>query len=250
MPDVEVIIPTFKNAYWLKRCIQSLADAKMPEITVVHIVDNGGDFYESDYFVPGLTLRVYKPGKNLGWTSALAHALPHVTAPYVVFLNDDTEFERMSDRLALMLQHFVDPKVGMVGPATSIALGKQSVEGPDIEQVKLLIGFCQLIRVDALKAAGGLDESYNMGGDDFDLCIRLADAGYKLILDRRVFVYHHAFKTGQRLFGKANVPGGWNSPEMATAVYDRISGQYGKDRLLDLIRAPEFTPKDTPIGNH
>ncbi len=52
----------------------------MPELGKVIVVDNGGDFYESDYFCPGLELRVYKPGRNLGWTSGLTHALARIRA--------------------------------------------------------------------------------------------------------------------------------------------------------------------------
>ena len=246
---VEIIIPTYQNAYWLKRCIQSLSDAKMPEISKVHIVDNGGDFYESAYFCPGITLSVSKPGRNLGWTSALTSVMPHVKSEFVLLLNDDTEFERLPDRLALMLRHFRDPKVAAVGPATGIAMGAQAIPGPDIERVKVLIGFCMLLRKSALDEIGGLDESFPNGGDDFDVCIRLADAGYKLVLDRRVFVYHHAFKTGQRLFGKANIPGGWNSQEMATDVYARIERKHGRERLLEMLQDPAYSPEVTRLGD-
>jgi GT2 family glycosyltransferase len=247
---VEVIIPTYDNAYWLRRCLRSLATAKMPELGIVHIVDNHGDFFESDYFCPGLELRVYKPGQNLKWTGALTYALPHVKSDFVLFLNDDTEFEVLPDRLEKLMSHFEDWKVGGVGPATSIALGSQAIAGPDIQEVKLLIGFCFLVRMAALREIGGLDEAFVNGGDDLDLSIRLLDAGYKLILDRRVFVYHHAFKTGMRLFGKANVPGGWNSQEMVSHVCSQITRKHGAEKLMNCIRDPEFHEETTPLGHH
>lgn len=246
---IEVIIPTFDNAYWLRRCLNSLAASKMPELGTVHIVDNHGSFYESDYFCAGLNLKVYKPGRNLKWTSALAYVMPNVKSDLVLFLNDDTEFEILPDRLEKMASHFEDPKVGAVGPATSIALGAQSVPGPDVEEVKVLIGFCCLVRRSALEKIGGLDEAFVNGGDDFDLSIRLRDGGFKLVLDRRVFVYHHAFKTGTRLFGKANVPGGWNSQEMALHVYNQIDRKHGSEKLMECIRDPEFHEEKTPLGH-
>lgn len=209
--------------------MRSIRAADMPEISKIIVIDNFGDVRPNGQSI------VIKPGRNLGWTSALVEGLKYCDSEFVVFLNDDTEFERRPENLTLMLEHFDDESVGVVGPATGIALGAQSVGGPDIEEVKLLIGFCQVVRRSALEKIGGLDESFNIGGDDLDMSIRMADHGYKLILDRRVFVYHHAFKTGQRLYGKANVPGGWNSIEMATGVYDRISEKYGPKRLLGLI---------------
>lgn len=221
----------------------------MPELGTVYVVDNHGSFYESNYFVQGLKLSVDKPGRNLGWTSALARTLPRVSEPYVLFLNDDTEFERVPDRLALMLSNFEDTKVGAVGPATGIAMGYQAFPGPDVQDVKLLIGFCLLLRKSVLTEVGGVDESFGHGGDDLDLCARLTDAGYRLLLDRRVFVFHHAFKTGNRLFGNSRIPGGWNSAEMAKDVYDRISKKYGKDRLLEMVRAPDFKPEEVKLGH-
>src|SRR5262249_47270149 len=156
---------TYDNAYWLSRCLRSLAEAKMPELGLVHIVDNHGNFHESNFFCPGLEIRVWRPGRNLKWTSGLCYALPHIRSEFVLFLNDDTEVERLPDRLEKMLSHFADEKVAAVGPATSIALGAQSIDGPDVEDVKVLIGFCCLVRMSALEAVGGLDETFVNGGD-------------------------------------------------------------------------------------
>lgn len=247
--SVEIIIPTYDNGYWLKRCLESMSEAQFPELSTVHIVDNHGSFHESSYFCPGLELRVYRPGSNLGWTGGLMHVCPKVRAPFVMFLNDDTEAERKPDRLSMLLSHFEDPTVGMVGPATGIAMGRQALSGPDIEDVPLLIGFCQLVRMEALEKAGGLDARFATGGDDLDLSIRFRDLGYRLVLDRRVFWHHFAFKTGNRLFGNSRIPGGWNSQEMATRVYDLIAQKHGSKKLLECIAAPDYAPETTKIGS-
>lgn len=242
---VEVIIPTHDNAYWMKRCLQSLADAKMPELGVVHIVDNHGSFYESDYFCPGLELRVYKPGKNLGWTDGLNHALPNIRSEYVMLLNDDTEFERMPDRLSKLLEHFADPDVVAVGPATGVAMGRQALPGPEIEKTSLLVGFCMIVKVKALWDLGGIQgvpASDTTLGDDVDLCIRINRARKKMVIDRRVFVYHHAFKTGTRIYGGARKDGGWNSLSMVSEVVQKLLLKYDRDSVLDTIGA------DGPTG--
>ena len=246
MTSLSVIIPTYSNRYWITRCLNSLVSAKFQEIDTVHIVDNHGDFKFLDCWA-ALPIKVTRPGVNTGWTGALALILPKVKSEFVMFLNDDTEFELLPDRLAMLLSHFADPQVGMVGPATGIAMGAQALDGPAIEDVKLLIGFCQIVRRSALEKAGGLDTQFIHGGDDLDICIRLKDAGYRLVLDRRVFVYHHAFKTGNRLFGNSRIPGGWNSQEMATHVYEQVTDKHGQDRLLEIIAAPDYKPEEFTI---
>lgn len=231
---VDVIIPTYKNSYWLKRCLKSLADAQMPELGKVIVIDNGGDFYESNHITLGLTVQVYSPGKNLGWTGGLAEGLKHSSTPYILFLNDDTEFERLPDRLALMLSHFHDRDVAAVGPATGMAMGRQAVEGPDLEPTKVLVGFCVLLRRSALDEVGGVLTDWDLG-DDIDLCIRLMKAGKKMLIDRRVFVYHHAFKTGVKVFGPPRKEGGWNSIEMVSATTQRLILKHGAEIVMEVM---------------
>lgn len=206
----------------------------MPELGKVIVVDNGGDYYASNHFTAGLDVMVLNPGRNLGWTGGLHEGLKHSTAPYVLFMNDDAEFERMPDRLSLMLDHFSDPKVAAVGPATGTAMGRQSVEGPDIEPTRCLVGFCVLVRRSALEAVGGVLLDWDLG-DDVDLCIRFTKAGLKMVIDRRVFVYHHAFKTGIVVYGPPKKPGGWNSIEMVSATTQRLILKHGAEAVMEAL---------------
>lgn len=238
---VDVIIPTWKNEYWLKRCLRSLAEAKMPELGTVFVVDNGGDYFASNHFTVGMNVCVLNPGKNLGWTGGLAHALPYSSAPFVMFMNDDAEFERLPNRLSLLLGNFVDPDVAAVGPATGVAMGRQAVEGPDLEETKVLVGFCVLLKRTDLEAVGGVRLEWELG-DDIDLCIRLTKAGKKLLIDRRVFVYHHAFKTGVRIYGAARDGGGWNSIEMVSATTQRLILEHGAEAVIAALGA-EVAPQ-------
>ena len=239
-PTVDIIIPTFHNEYWIRRCIRSIERAQFPEIGTVYIIDNGGDFDNSPalYAKKSIPVSVHRQKKNLGWGLGLKEGLKQSRSEYVMFLNDDTEFENKSDCLSLLMSHFKDPKVAMVGPATSTAMGLQAQPGPDVERVKLLIGFCVLVRRSLLKRIGGIDYSYNNGGDDLDLSIRFLKKGYKLLCDRRVFVYHHAYKTGVRVYGPPGVPNGWNSQEMSLDVYGRLYKKHGRDAVLNTIALP------------
>jgi GT2 family glycosyltransferase len=206
----------------------------MPELGKVIIVDNGGDYFESNHFTVGLDTMVLSPGKNLGWTGGLHEGLKHSDSEFILFMNDDAEFERMPDRLRLMLQHFNDARVAAVGPATGTAMGRQSVAGPDIEEIKVLVGFCVLVRRSDLDAVGGVLLDWDLG-DDIDLCIRFTKAGKKLFIDRRVFVYHHAFKTGVVVYGQPKKPGGWNSIEMVSLTTQRLILKHGPEAVLGAL---------------
>ena len=146
-------------------------------------MDNYGNVDPGLWADLALDMELSRPGKNLAWTGALKLAYPRVRSEFVMFLNDDTEFELRPDGLTKLLSHFDDPEVASVGPATGVAMGRQSVGGPDVEQVKLLVGFCVILRKSALEAVGGINDRWPLG-DDVDLSIRLNKAGKKMILDR------------------------------------------------------------------
>ena len=60
-------------------------------------------------------------------------------------------------------------------------------------EVPLLNGFCTLMKRSVLAEVGYLDEAtFPLGyGEETDLCIRVAAAGYKLVIADDVYVYHH-----------------------------------------------------------
>ena len=68
---------------------------------------------------------------------------------------------------------------------------------------KLLIGFCLMVRRQALERIGGMDEALFLGSDDLDLCWRLRLSGYKLLIARDVYVQH----VGGQSFSQADE--GW-----------------------------------------
>jgi SAM-dependent methyltransferase len=151
-------------------------------------------------------------------------------------MNDDTYIPLPSIRWTnLLLNHFANPKIGAVGPTTNVVMGAQQIFSPipypqDILRVKFLIGFCVMVRRKALEEVGGIDDSLP-GGDDFDLSIRLRKAGYELLIDRNVFVYHHGFKTGQRVHGNH-----WNSMEMTENTNFALINKHGLRPWLDCMK--------------
>ena len=109
-----------------------------------------------------------------------------------------------------------DPAVGMVAPMTNSAPGLQCVASPayrtaadfpkfswawaqthagQSREVHRLIAFCLLIKREVVDRVGLLDERFGPGGyEDYDYCLRVRQAGYKLLLAKDVFVHHYGAK--------------------------------------------------------
>jgi GT2 family glycosyltransferase len=217
---VDLIMPTFNNRDYLQPCLASLLHESPTSRSFRVLVVNNGHPESCDWIAEQgwSTVEVVQTdGRNLGWEGGLKRGLGLSSSPYVIFCNDDIHIPPSSRGwVDALLRHFGDDRVAAVGPASNMVMGLQNIFAvgfPPIVATRLLIGFCLAVRRSALDEVGGIDDSLP-GGDDFDLGVRLRQAGYRLIADRRVFIYHHGFKTGERLHGTADQPGGWNSLQM------------------------------------
>lgn len=215
MHIVDIVIPTYDNFEFLSSCLASLTRHYSSHgLFHITVVNNGNK--DSCNWIQNPDITVLQPGQNLGWEGGIKLGLEKTTAPFVCFLNDDT-FIPASSQLWLntLLKHFNDPTVGAVAPSSNVVMGLQNIFNfvPfHVFDRKFLIGLCFLVRREAIEKAGGIDDSCP-AADDFDMSIRIRKAGYRLLVDRSVFVYHHGMKTGNRLMGDAQQRNGWNSFE-------------------------------------
>jgi GT2 family glycosyltransferase len=198
---------------YLVPCVNSIVlHHTTPGLYEILIINNGDKGSIPD--IHHDNVRVIESGKNLGWEGGLKLGLEKSKNPFVVFMNDDT-FIPASSRFWLlqMLRHFKDAKVAAVGPSSNCVMGLQNAfihsQRTTVYPVNFLIGFCMMVRRSALEEVGGIDDAMPYHGDDLDLSTRFRKAGYGMICDKDIFIYHHGFKTGQREFGSA-----WNSVEM------------------------------------
>ena len=228
MRQVAIIIPTMDNRAYLEPCLDSLI-ANTAGIDYQIYVVNNGDYVGSLAWMDPRVVILQADG-NIGWERALVLGLQASAEPRVLFLNDDVLFLRTQRHwLARLHEDLDDPTVAAAGPASNIVAGPQSTtqQLPCARySARYLIGFCLLVRRAALGAVGGIDTNLP-GGDDIDLSIRLRHAGYTLVCDRRAFVYHYGFRTGERVHGGPQLSGGWNSQQMIAATVGALIDKHG-----------------------
>lgn len=250
MSLVSIIIPSFNNPQYLYPCINSIMNYTMPDDLFKIYVVNNGEPAHMEPLKGNPYVEVLQMKENVGWEGGLQAGLAASKEPYVLLLNDDTHIPP-SNRgwLATLLNHFAHPNCAAVGPSSNCVMGKQNMFIPmfqDVIRAKFLIGFCMLVRRADLEAAGGIDAGLP-GGDDLDLSIRLRNLGKYLLIDRNVLVYHHGFKTGERVEGPANVQGGWNSIQKIERTNHALINKHGLRAFLDLwsdYPAPNRTTVD------
>ena len=209
--DVDIIIPGWGNLDLTRRCLASIvANTPGPEYQVTYI-DNGSRTAlarEGPWAllaewpqVQGVCLPFnhgYCRGVNVGL--ALANLSP---AKYVLLLNNDVEVVggdvTWLRRLCEALES--DPRNGIAGAMTNEAFAPQWAPRPGIashgvEQVHLLTNFASLLRKEAMRRVGFLDERFEPGNyDDFDYVLRLREAGWKAVVAKSVWLHHQVHAT-------------------------------------------------------
>lgn len=244
MKQVAIIIPTMDNRAFLEPCLRSLFAKTGRNSFRTYVVNNGAPA-SCDWF-NDTRITVLQPGQNIGWERGLQLGLGTSEEPLVLFLNDDTLFLRTHrDWLTRLVTDMDNPNVAAAGPSSNMVAGPQSTTQQLPAQryrARYLIGFCLLVRRSALDQIGGIDTTLP-GGDDIDLSIRLRQAGYTLVCDRRAFVYHYGFRTGQRVHGGPGVPGGWNSQEMIQATANALIAKHGETAFNEVWR-------NDPLGEY
>lgn len=232
-PVLSIIIPTWNNPTQLIPCVNSIVNTGFLNTGLgeIIVVNNGKQDCKSYYrHIP--QIKVVDCPENLGWEGGLKEGLKHSEAKFVCFQNDDTHIPAVSQQqfYQKLLCYFADDKVGAVGPVTTTAAGLQSIYHPralpTIAELRWLIFFCVIVRRSALEEVGGVDNTLP-GGDDFDLSIRLRNAGYKLLCTPESFLIHHGFQTGTRIHGNHTTVGGWNSPQMTERTNQALIRKHG-----------------------
>ncbi|MFM8444266.1 MAG: glycosyltransferase, partial [Methylococcus sp.] len=223
-PRVEIIIPVYNALQETLDCLHSIRgnttvpyaltvidDASEPEVTQALRA------YQQRN--PGLTLLHNET--NLGYTRTANLGFAHARAEWVVLLNSDT-IVTPGWLEGLLECAESDPDIKFVGPLSNAAtwqsvpavfdvMGKFKVNclpsgytAADMARlveafsrrayprVKLLNGFCTLIHRQTVMELGLLDEmAFPQGyGEENDLCLRAAEAGYQLAIADHVYVYH------------------------------------------------------------
>jgi len=228
---ITIICPTYNNEVYLNPCVNSIIkNGILTSLADLIIVNNGKQDIERHYGW-NKNIKILNPGKNLGWEGGLELGLKESNSPFVVFQNDDTFLTPSAASFyQRLLSAFQNDNVAAVGPVTTCAAGVQSVYHPNCPirstEVSYLIFFTVMMRRKHLEEVGGID-TLLPGGDDFDLSIRLRNKGYNLVVDPGAFIIHHGFKTGERVKGDSNTPGGWNSVEMSDRTNQYLIRKHG-----------------------
>ncbi len=220
-PLVSIIIPHKGHAAILDKCIQSIQARTAYRNYEVIIVDNGGSDLGALKSLSALSHRIVAFHEPFNFSRMNNLAARECKGDYLLLLNNDTEVIAPA-WLTAMLGYAQLPEIGAVGaklyyPHDSIqhagvVLGMRGIAGHwlyrfprgsrgyfnslhTVRNFSAVTAACILIRRDVFESVNGFDEDLAVSYNDVDLCLRIRQAGYRIVWVPEAELYHCEFAT-------------------------------------------------------
>ena len=226
-PSLAIVIVAYKSHDELPACLASLpAELRGRPVEICVVNNSPGDGVAAWIASAFPAVKLIETGQNLGFGRANNLGYRATTGECVLFLNPDT----IGNRTALehcVARALAEPDLGLISPRLEQADGSMDLAcrrsiptlwdgfcrasglaatfphhgffaGYNLTHLPVdgtyavgaINGAFMLGRRELFEQVGQFDEAFFMYGDDLDLCIRVARAGYRIVYDGRVRFTH------------------------------------------------------------
>jgi len=221
LPLVTIIIPTRDRLNLVRNCVDGILNRTAYDPLEVIIVDNGSQEPATlSYFADiqnDPRVRVLRDDGPFNYSRLNNLAIAHARGTYVCFLNNDIEVIE-PDWLSEMVSQALQPQVGAVGAKLLYADGSLQHAGVTLGVYGVAahghrhfagnsigyFGHPQLVREasavtaaallmpkDLFETVGGFDaENLVVSYNDVDLCLRIGEAGYRIVYTPFATLFH------------------------------------------------------------
>jgi len=222
--DLSVVIVIWDQPHFVLRCLRALLDQRGPSIQII-LVDNDSAAKTTALLdrLDGFT--VLRNASNLGFLRACNQGARHARGRSLLLLNSDAfvHEDALANALAVLDS---EPNAGAVGgrlilpsgqlqeagcvvwsDGTTSGLGRGLAPDADIAMVRRDVDYCSgafLMTPRRLwEELGGFDDAYAPAYyEEADYCMRLRQAGYRVVFEPSVLVDHYEYGS-QRKSGDA-----------------------------------------------
>ena len=206
-----IIILTYNNLIYNKICVDSIRKYTKENTYEIVVVDNNSTDGTREWLKEQTDIVTVLNDENVGFPKGCNIGIGVSQKENdILFLNNDTVVTpRWLDNLKACI--YSDDKIGGVASITNSCSNYQSISVPynnikDMipfaeannisnpekwEQKVRLVAFCMLVKREVLNKIGIMDERFTPGNfEDDDLCMRIIESGYKMMLCNDSFIHH------------------------------------------------------------
>jgi len=243
---VSIVIPMYRSAGFLQPLLVSLERSDPLSYETIFVSDGDGQH--------DLPRKLIVLPRNCGFAAAVNTGARFAAGRFLCLLNADIQVRQ--DWLSPMVELMESaPDVAAVGNRNldrhghidsvgsefshrtghfeHLLLGKKDVAGPERDTVAerdMITAACLLVRRSVWEEVGGLDEAYRIAYfEDSDFCMRLREAGYRILYCPDSVVVHHKNHSGVggHRFYKGNMRR-FHRRWVHTGLVDKFAKQRGR----------------------
>ncbi|NQV49887.1 MAG: glycosyltransferase [Candidatus Marinimicrobia bacterium] len=269
-PLVSIVILTWNALKYTRECVESIKKNTEYSYEII-FVDNaskdGTQAYLKELVQSESNYTLIQNPKNRGFSAGNNQGVEAARGKYILLLNNDVLVAR--GWLSAMVSALeLDSHIGMVGPITNHISGRQMLKevpyketagfeefaGQVLKQNQKVVsarrriaGFAILMEKALYSEVGGLDESFGSGNfEDDDLCLKVRQAGYAIMVHEGVFIHHY----GSQTF-KANKIDYTESLKTRSKLFEQKWSDVDYEELIELKNPlAETHPKQMASGMH
>ena len=263
-PLVSILIPNKDHTDDLEKCLHSIyAKTTYESFEVIVIENNSTDPATADYYkrlperYDHARVVTYKGGFNFSRINNFGRK--YAAGKYLLLLNNDVEVIN-GDWLTQMVGECSQPGVGLCGAMlyypddtiqhAGIITGLGGYAGHShkyhkrggsgymfrlatVQDLSAVTAACLLVRTSVYDAAHGLDEEFTVAYNDVDFCLRVRDAGWRIVWTPYAQLYHYESKSRG---SDENDPA---KKARFDAEHDRLYAVHGRENIL---HDPYYSP--------
>ena len=227
-PKVTVLIPNKDHTDDLEKCLHSLYARTFWENYEVIVIENNSEqpetfayYRQAQRRYDGLRVVRY-PGRGFNFSAINNFGRKYAAGSYLLLLNNDVEIKDGDWMTELLRQcarpggagvagamlYYPDDTIQHAGVVTGLGgyAGHSHKYKPrggsgymfraaTVQDVSAVTGACMLVKTSVWDAVGGLDEGFAVAFNDVDFCLRVRDAGWRVVWTPYAWLYHHESKS-------------------------------------------------------
>ena len=225
-PLVSILIPTMEHIDDLDKCISSIIDKTTYKNYEIIVIENNSKSQETFDYYDKITaehdfIKVVRWEEGFNYSKINNFGAKYAKGDYYILLNNDIEVIS-PDWITRMLAYCQDDEVGAVGAKLlfeddtiqhcGVVIGVGGFAGhilteQDVEdvgyfgrlqvqqEISAVTAACMMVDAKVFNEVGGFDEEFTVALNDVDLCLKIREAGKKIMLDPNVMMHHYESKS-------------------------------------------------------
>lgn len=253
-PVVSIVIPAYNSRNTVEKTIQSILNIDYPkELTEVIFVDDGSTDNTKNliekYLINNQMIYIWQVNK--GPAAARNAGIKKARGSIIIFTDSDCEVPE--DWVKKIISNFNEDIAAVGGSLKPVLIStkweafeqfrREKLYG-NIKKTTEALPSCNLaIKKKVLERTGGFDESFKYpSSEDYDLCYRIVAAGYKILYEPAVYVFHNHSQNWRGVLKRAYLHGRegvkLNKKQKQSVLWDIIFA--GRLAILPLITAKNY----------